>query len=106
MEKVTDQRLEQAHIFCTEHSQARTVASEIEEIEKMLRESTFYQLVTTDEMQKVAAAMTREFRGTGHWYRYRNGHPFTVGECGMPMQTARCPQCGEVVGGQHHQAAE
>ncbi|KAG9526550.1 hypothetical protein KCU93_g5449, partial [Aureobasidium melanogenum] len=100
------QRLEQARVFCAEHSQARTVASEIEEIEKMLRESTFYQLVTTDEMQKVVAAMTREFRGTGHWYRCRNGHPFTVGECGMPMQTARCPQCGEVVGGQHHQAAE
>ncbi|KAG9842726.1 hypothetical protein KCU98_g8248, partial [Aureobasidium melanogenum] len=100
------QRLEQARVFCAEHSQARIVASEIEEIEKMLRESTFYQLVTTDEMQKVVAAMTREFRGTGHWYRCRNGHPFTVGECGMPMQRARCPQCGEVVGGQHHQAAE
>lgn len=100
------QRLEQARVFCAEHSQARTVASEIEEIEKMLRESTFYQPITSDEMQKVVAAMTREFRGTGHWYRCRNGHPFTVGECGMPMQTARCPQCGEVVGGQHHQAAE
>ncbi|KAH0151349.1 hypothetical protein KCU67_g10295, partial [Aureobasidium melanogenum] len=100
------QRLEQARVFCAEHSQARTVASQIEEIEKMLRESTFYQLVTTDEMQKVVAAMTREFRGTGHWYRCRNGHPFTVGECGMPMQTARCPQCGEVVGGQSHRAAE
>lgn len=72
----------------------------------MLRESTFYQPVTSDEMQKVVAAMTREFRGTGNWYRCRNGHPFTVGECGMPMQTARCPQCGEVVGGQSHQAAE
>ncbi|KAH0150246.1 hypothetical protein KCU67_g10737, partial [Aureobasidium melanogenum] len=100
------QCLEQARVFCAEHSQARTVASEIEEIEKMLRESTFYQLVTTDEMQKVVAAMTREFSGTGHWYRCRNGHPFTVGECGMPMQTARCPQCGEVVGGQSHRAAE
>ena len=100
------QRLEQARVFCAEHSQARTVASEIEEIEKMLRESTFYQPVSSDEMQKVVTAMTREFRGTGHWYRCRNGHPFTVGEYGMPMQTARCPQCGEVVGGQHHRAAE
>ncbi|KAG9695911.1 hypothetical protein KCU95_g3802, partial [Aureobasidium melanogenum] len=100
------QRFEQARVFCAEHSQARTVASEIEEIEKMLRESTFYQPVSSDEMQKVVTAMTREFRGTGHWYRCRNGHPFTVGECGMPVQTARCPQCGEVVGGQHHRAAE
>ena len=24
----------------------------------------------------------------------------------MPMQTARCPQCGATIGGQHHQAVE
>lgn len=27
---------------------------------------------------------------------------FTVGECGMPMEEARCPQCGEPVGGLNH----
>ncbi|THX78525.1 hypothetical protein D6D04_05708 [Aureobasidium pullulans] len=99
------ERLVQARTFCAEHSQARMVQSDIEEVEKMLRESTFYSPVTNEEMKNVVAAMAREFRGTGHWYRCENGHPFTVGECGMPMQTARCPQCGGVIGGQSHQAA-
>ncbi|TIA15397.1 hypothetical protein D6C80_05196 [Aureobasidium pullulans] len=99
------ERLVQARTFCAEHSQARVVQSEIEEVEKMLRESTFYSPVTNEEMKNVVAAMAREFRGTGHWYRCENGHPFTVGECGMPMQTARCPQCGGVIGGQSHQPA-
>jgi hypothetical protein len=100
------QHLEQARAFCAEHSQARTVAHEIDEIEKMLRESTFYSLVTNEEMENVVNAMAREFRGTGHWYRCRNGHPFTVGECGGPMVESVCPQCGEPIGGRHHQAAE
>lgn len=72
----------------------------------MLRESTFYSIVTSEEMENVVKAMAREFRGTGHWYRCRNGHPFTVGECGGPMVESVCPQCGAPVGGQHHQAAE
>ena len=49
--------------------------------------------------------MAREFTGTDHWYTCLNGHPFTVGECGMPMQTSVCPQCGAPVGGQSHQPA-
>ncbi|THY76138.1 hypothetical protein D6C86_03144 [Aureobasidium pullulans] len=99
------ERLVQARNFCDEHPQARVVHSEIEEVEKMLRESTFYSPVTNEDMKNVVAAMAREFRGTGHWYRCENGHPFTVGECGMPMQTARCPQCGGLIGGQSHQPA-
>ncbi|KAI5201118.1 hypothetical protein E4T39_05342 [Aureobasidium subglaciale] len=98
-------RLIEARTFCAEHSQARVVESEIEEVENMLRESTFYSPVTNEEMKNVVAAMAREFRGTGHWYRCENGHPFTVGECGAPMQLARCPQCGGVIGGQRHEAA-
>ena len=53
----------------------------------------------------VVAAMQGEFSGTGHWYRFENGHPFTVGECGMPMQVARCPQCDAPIGGSNHRPA-
>lgn len=35
-------------------------------------------------------------------YVCANGHPFTLGECGMPMQQTLCPQCQAPVGGQWH----
>ncbi|KAL9618550.1 MAG: hypothetical protein Q9160_006734 [Pyrenula sp. 1 TL-2023] len=80
------------------------LSGQIEAIRRMLNDGTFYSVVTSQETQEVYAALSREFRGTGHWYRCANGHPFTVGECGMPMQTSRCPQCGAQVGGQNHQS--
>ncbi|KAM7212047.1 hypothetical protein V8F06_012579 [Rhypophila decipiens] len=82
-----------------------TLVTEIESIEKFLRRETFYETVTTDELREVYVAMSMEFRGTGHWYTCENGHPFTVGGCGMPMERARCPECGGVVGGQNHEPA-
>lgn len=79
--------------------------AEVSDAEKMLRDATFYAPVTNAEKAAVYAAMAQSFQGTGHWYYCVNGHPFTVGECGMPMQTATCPQCGATVGGTNHQAA-
>ncbi|KAL8973925.1 MAG: hypothetical protein Q9197_001836 [Variospora fuerteventurae] len=78
---------------------------EVEDVEKALRDSTFYTSVTNEEKAAVYAAMALDFRGTGHWYYCENGHPFIIGECGMPMQTSRCPQCG-AAGGQRHEAVE
>ncbi|KAF8856068.1 P-loop containing nucleoside triphosphate hydrolase protein [Acephala macrosclerotiorum] len=99
--------LQQAKQVCVAHAgQTKGMINEIEEVEKMLRDSTFYMPVTNEEKAAVYAAMARDFRGTGHWYYCVNGHPFTVGECGMPMQTSTCPQCGETVGGTNHTAAE
>jgi len=77
---------------------------EVEEVKKMLRESTFYMPVSNEEKAAVYAAMALEFSGTGHWYYCENGHPFTIGECGMPMKISQCPQCGSQVGGRNHQA--
>lgn len=85
---------------------AGVLSSEIDTAETMLREAVFYTQVSEDEMRSVYQAMAGEFRGTGHWYTCANGHPFTVGECGMPMQQARCPECGAPVGGQSHRPAE
>ncbi|XP_078736318.1 E3 ubiquitin-protein ligase rnf213-alpha-like [Lampetra fluviatilis] len=36
------------------------------------------------------------------WYECKNGHPCVVGDCGAPMQTARCIECGVAVGGVDH----
>lgn len=85
-----------------EHFPGQTtgVTEELDAVEKMLTDGTFYSTVTSDEKRAVYAAMSREFSTTGHWYTCENGHPFTVGECGMSMQQARCPQCGSAIGGQ------
>lgn len=80
--------------------------TEIEAVANLLQGGVFYRPVTTDELRAVYTAMASEFRGTGHWYLCERGHPFTVGECGMPMQQARCPECGAPVGGQNHAPAE
>lgn len=84
----------------------QVMEAEIEAAENVLKGGVFYRPVTTDEMRAVYGAMAAEFHGTGHWYTCELGHPFTVGECGMPMEQARCPECGSPVGGQGHAPAE
>ena len=36
------------------------------------------------------------------WYKCPNGHLYTVGECGRPMEQSRCPECGQKIGGHDH----
>lgn len=99
--------VEQAKVVCREHSgSTERLAKEVEEVEKMIKESTLHDIMLPHEMKAVFDAMSREFRGTGHWYRCTNNHLFTIGECGMPMQLARCPQCGAQIGGQSHRAVQ
>ncbi|KAI9709048.1 MAG: hypothetical protein M1820_003494 [Bogoriella megaspora] len=89
------------------HSETfRSILNELQDVSLAIKEGVFYTPVQSEEWASVVAAMSREFVTTGHWYRCENGHPFTVGECGMPMELARCPECGAPVGGQSHQAAE
>lgn len=76
------------------------LAEEANEAREMLEEG-----ISNTEMRMIVATMNREFVSTGHWYRCENGHPFTIGECGRPMELARCPDCGANVGGQSHQPA-
>ncbi|KAK2755768.1 hypothetical protein FQN54_005918 [Arachnomyces sp. PD_36] len=97
-------QLNVARNICENKPSIAHMLTEIETAEKALRDSTFYAVVTSEEMQAVVAAMRSEFRGTGHWYYCENNHPFTIGECGMAMEVATCPQCGAQVGGRNHQA--
>lgn len=39
-------------------------------------------------------------------YRCSQGHLYTIGECGKPMQLARCSQCGEQIGGTSHKLVD
>lgn len=86
--------------------QTTGVMEGLEAVELMLNDGTFYNAVTSEEQRAIYKAMSAEFSGTGHWYACANGHPFTIGECGMPMQQTNCPYCGIPIGGQGHQPAE
>ena len=110
MKEALDVHLPAAQKIFTSHpSLSRTVTSptDLSRLEKALRTAaanlTFYSPLSLDERQDVYTAMAREFRGTGHWYSCVNGHPFTIGECGMPMERARCPFCDAAIGGVSHQ---
>lgn len=97
----------EARRLCSEFpGQTQGLAEEISNAEQMLNGGTFYAAVTNEERMVVIAAMAREFHGTGHWYYCRNGHPFTIGECGGAMETSSCPECGAPVGGHDHETAE
>ncbi|PWY75451.1 P-loop containing nucleoside triphosphate hydrolase protein [Aspergillus heteromorphus CBS 117.55] len=92
--------------ICLRHR--RILSSLHEDIEKaktLVNGGMFYSFVSTDEKRQVYRAMEQQFAGTGHWYYCENNHPFTVGECGMPMEQARCPQCEAPVGGLNHELA-
>ena len=47
-------------------------------------------------------------QASGHvgWYKCKNGHPYSVGNCTWPMEEARCPVpgCGARIGGSNHVA--
>lgn len=75
--------------------------AEVDNTVAMLRDQVFYQRVSEDETRAIFKAMGF---ATGHWYTCANGHPFAIGECGMPMEEAACPECGARIGGRDHQA--
>jgi hypothetical protein len=56
-----------------------------------------------DEMAAVTQGM-----GVVGWYKCPNGHPYSVGNCTWPMETARCPVpgCGKPIGGDNHKAVK
>ena len=39
-------------------------------------------------------------------YRCPNGHLYSIGECGRPMEESKCPDCGALIGGRNHESAE
>ncbi|NXS37956.1 RN213 ligase, partial [Pomatostomus ruficeps] len=45
---------------------------------------------------------TRSPHAAQHVPECPNGHPCTVGECGLPMETSRCPDCLVPIGGVDH----
>ena len=66
--------LDSARKTCSRSLNTKTMLGEVEEIDRLLKQSDFYTTFTNDEKRAVYAAMATEFRGTGHWYYCENGH--------------------------------
>lgn len=94
--------VKEAQLLMAANPSAKLLEPELLAAERALLDAPFYENVTTAEIKAVYQAMSREFSGTGHWYTCEQGHYFTVGECGMPMEQAECPECGSAVGGLDH----
>lgn len=108
--KTAKELLEKAKTLCALGFQnADALRKAVEESVKLLGRE-WYEEVTAEEIAAVKNAMVSGSGGisthSGHWYNCANGHPFAIGECGMPMEQARCPECGAPVGGLGHQAVE
>ncbi|KAM9393995.1 E3 ubiquitin-protein ligase rnf213-alpha-like isoform 2-T2 [Pholidichthys leucotaenia] len=51
-------------------------------------------------------AVAHQAMGPLMWYYCPNGHPCTIGECGQPMETSRCLDCGVAIGGTNHRPVQ
>jgi len=81
--------------------QAHAMLDEWQAIVRSLRQETFYQPVSLDEMTAVVKGLGYGY--TGHFYKCPNGHTFVIGDCGGAMEVSRCNECGEMIGGTGHQ---
>jgi len=69
-------------------------------VETSLRRDTFYAPVSLEEMTDIVKALN--FSHRGHFYKCPKGHTFVITECGGAMESSRCPECGEAIGGSGH----
>ncbi|KAF4439729.1 NFX1-type zinc finger-containing 1 [Fusarium acutatum] len=97
--------LEDALLQCGDLVNSEELKERLEEMSRLFEPQ--YHAVTPEELASIKSAMVSGPGGlathSGHWYNCVNGHPFAIGECGMPMEVARCPECGAPIGGTSHQ---
>ncbi|KAF4343606.1 NFX1-type zinc finger-containing protein [Fusarium beomiforme] len=98
--------LQEALLHCKKLGDSEELKKCLEEMSRIFEPQ--YNHVTPEELASIKSAMVSGHGGlathSGHWYNCVNGHPFAIGECGMPMELAQCPECGAPIGGQSHQA--
>ena len=79
--KEAEDQLSLAKAACTRSRNTKAMLVEVENVEKLMRDSVFYTVTSNEEKRAVYAAMAMEFRGTGHWYSCVHGHP--VSSCAL-----------------------
>nr|XP_060628786.1 NFX1-type zinc finger-containing protein 1-like [Anolis sagrei ordinatus] len=50
------------------------------------------------QAEKVSIEEAMRF-GRGQWYMCPNGHFYSVGQCGRPVEESQCPECRATIGG-------
>ncbi|RXK38429.1 hypothetical protein M231_04338 [Tremella mesenterica] len=84
-----------------------TIMKEWSTFVETLRTGVFYSPVSSEEKLQIARAVIEaSWQYGGRFYQCPRGHTFTIGECGQAMEEANCPDCGERIGGAHHQLLE
>lgn len=78
------------------YDQAASIKSQVKEADIKIRATVINAMHTIDGY---------DYGGSwnSHWYECPNGHPYFIGNCGGAVETARCADCGELVGGSGHQ---
>jgi hypothetical protein len=66
------------------------------------------QATKSAELQMIHNALREasSIQPKGAWYKCPNGHLYTIGDCGGALVRAKCLECGAVIGGENHRAAE
>jgi hypothetical protein len=66
------------------------------------------QAIAAAELQMIHNALQEagSIKTKGAWYKCPNGHLYTIGDCGGAMVRAKCLECGAVIGGENHRAAD
>lgn len=70
--------------------QIRSVRAELDDLAKKVSA-----LFRRQELEAIQGAMGPK---QGRWYKCRNGHPYYVGNCGRPAQSAICNECHAPIG--------
>jgi hypothetical protein len=78
------------------YDQAASIKSQVKEADIKIRATVINAMHTIDGY---------DYGGSwnSHWYECPNGHPYFIGNCGGAVETARCADSGELVGGTDHQ---
>ncbi|EFY85817.1 NF-X1 finger and helicase domain protein, putative [Metarhizium acridum CQMa 102] len=92
--------LERAREMSQVYPSTMIFAGEIDAVASSLDGS--YRPLSKEEMRNVVEAMAGDIGTGGRWYYCENGHPFTIGECGRPMEEARCSECGAQISDRNH----
>ena len=98
-------------IAAPETSLLHTLRSMMLEPESMMRDSlTYLPAMDEDIRSRVLKALVERgeniWKFKSHWWKCSCGFTFFIGECGRPMEVAKCPGCSLNIGGRDHNQTE